>query len=143
MGCIKMSTQHLNSPIIAGYPQEDTTLIKLAGERITNARKIFGNLCGDDKGTSRRGGSIGRTLEKYIASLGLDQGKDEDINTLCNTVGKAQHKGAKAFRDLMQAWDDWESVVTKLEEIQRIRTKGLRHLQLCALGGQINRLGNN
>ena len=41
--CIKMSTSHVNSLIIAGYPQEDTTLIKQAGVRITNA-----NLCGGD-----------------------------------------------------------------------------------------------
>ena len=34
---------------------------------------------------------------------GLDLGKEEDINILCNTVGKAQSKGAKAFRDLIRA----------------------------------------
>ena len=93
MGCIKMSTKHVNSLIIAGYLQEDTTLIKQAGEKITNARKIFGNLCGGDKETSKRGESIGRTMEEYIAGLGLDWGKEEDINTLGSTVEKAQRTG--------------------------------------------------
>ena len=77
-----------------------------AGDRVTNARKVFGNLCGGAKDTSRKGGSIGRTMKGYLAGLGLDLNKEEDINVLCSTVGKAQLKGAKAFGDLVRAWDE-------------------------------------
>ena len=56
----------MNSRIIAGCPQKDTTLIKQAGDRITTARKQFGNLFGGEKETSRGGGTIGRTKEEHI-----------------------------------------------------------------------------
>ena len=55
-GCIKMSTQLVNSLIIARYPQEDTTLMKQAVDKITTARKQFRNLCGGDKVQAEEGG---------------------------------------------------------------------------------------
>ena len=109
-----MSTQLVNSLMEAGYSKKDTKLIKQAGDRVTNTRKVLGNLCGGDKNTSRKGGSIGKTMEEYIVSLGLDLAKEEDINILCNTVGKAQQKGAETFENLMQAWDEWERTAVKM-----------------------------
>ena len=96
-----MSAQDVNSLIMAGYPQEDTTLLKQAGDKITAARKQLGTLCGGDKETSRRGGNISRTMEDHIAGLGLDMGKEEDINTLCNIIGKAHWKEAWVIRGTM------------------------------------------
>ena len=46
----------MNSLIIPGYPEEDAMLIKQAGDRVTNARKTFGNICGGDKQKRRNHG---------------------------------------------------------------------------------------
>ena len=126
----------MNSLMEAGYQKEDTMLIKQAGDRVSNARKVFGNLCWGDKETSIKGGSIGRTMEEYIASLGLDLGKEEDINTLCSTVGKAHCKGAKAFGELMKAWDDWDRVALWIGKSSEVTGKDIKALQLYTHGMQ-------
>ena len=117
-------------------------LNKQAGKRITNARKIFGNLCRGGKETSRRGGSIGRTMEEHIEGLGLDMGKEEDINTLCSTVGKAHQKGSKAFGDLMLAWEDWERLATKIGRNSEVTDKNIEALAALHAWGHGNRQEN-
>ena len=41
-------------------------------------------------------------MEEHIAGLGLDMGKEEDIKTLCNIIGKPRGKGAREFREPMK-----------------------------------------
>ena len=88
-----MSTQLVDSLIITGYPQEDTTLIKQAGERITNARKIFGNLYRGDKKTSRKGDNIGKKLEEHTGVLIMN--RKEDVNLLIRLVVRAHCQGVQ------------------------------------------------
>ena len=123
-----MSTQHLNSLIIAGYPQQDTSLIKQAGYRITTARKQFGNLCGADIETAGRGGTIGRTMKERIAGPGMDMGKEEDINNLCSLIGKAHYKMDKAVGELMKAWDDWDMGDSKIGRSSEVTEKKIEAL---------------
>ena len=41
----------------AGFNQVNISALREAGNRVTNARKHFGNLCGGDKETRSRGGN--------------------------------------------------------------------------------------
>ena len=50
-------------------------------------------------------------MEEHIKELGLDLGKEEDINTLCGLVVRAHRKGDRAFGEIMKAWNVWERVV--------------------------------
>ena len=58
-----MSTAHVNAMMNQGFPQADCDKIEEAGDRITNARRLFGSLWGGDKDTSKKGGMIGKLLE--------------------------------------------------------------------------------
>ena len=74
-------------------------------------------------------------MEGQIPSLGLGFGKEEDINTLYNTIGKAQSKGSKAFGDLMWAWEDLEQVVTRVGRNQDVTDRMIEALAaVCAWG---------
>ena len=100
-----MCAQYVNSLAVAGYPQGDIAAMKQAGDRVTIARKQFGTLCRGDKETSRRGGNIGKTMEKHITGLGRDMNNEEDVNALEKVVVKAHWKGVREFGELMKAWD--------------------------------------
>ena len=84
----------------------------------------------------------GRTVDKHIEGLGLDLDKEEAINTLCSIAGKAQGKGAKALGDLMQAWDNWERVATKIGRKLEVTDRKIEALAALCAWGQGNRQGN-
>ena len=62
-------------------------------------------------------------MEEHIEGVGLDLGMEEDINNLCSLIGKAHSKGAKAFREIMKAWDDWDRVASVIEKSSEVTEK--------------------
>ena len=70
---------------------------------ITSARQLFRSLCGGDKDTSKKGGTIGKLLEEHL--VGLDINKEEDVEKLDRAVAQAHHRGVQEYGRLMQAWD--------------------------------------
>ena len=49
-------------------------------------------------------------MEEHIEGVGLDLGKEEDMNTLCGLVVRAHRKGDRAFGELMKegGFENWE-----------------------------------
>ena len=71
-----MSALIMNTLAQAGY--QNITIMEEAGDGVTNANKHFGTLCGDDKKTSKKGGTIRKTLEEHIVTLDIN--KEEDAS---------------------------------------------------------------
>ena len=55
--------------VAKGLPQQNCNAIKGAGDGVTNARCLFGNLCRGDKDTSKKEGKIGDVLKKQLENL--------------------------------------------------------------------------
>ena len=58
-------------------------------------------------------------------------GKEEDINTLCNIIGKAHRKGTREFRELMNAWEDLDRLASGIGKSSEVTEKKI--LALAAL----------
>ena len=52
-----------------GFPQQNSNAFKGAGDGVTSARWLFGNLCRGDKDTSKKEGVIGDVLQKQLENL--------------------------------------------------------------------------
>ena len=130
-----MSAQYVNSLAVTGYPQGDITSMKQAGDRVTNARKQFGTLCGGDKETSRRRANIGKTMEEHITGLGLDMNNKEKVNALEKVVVKFHQKGAREFRELMKEWESCIRAVSNIRKYSEATEDNIRvFASLCAWG---------
>ena len=84
--------------------------LKEAEDRVTNAREVLSNFCRGDKNTSgKRTTNIqvhGRVHREPRARLA----KEEEINTLCKTVGRTQWR----WTEERNAWDKWEHAAVKI-----------------------------
>ena len=86
--------------------------MKEAGDRITSARKHFRTLCGGDRETSKKGGTIGKTLEDH--SVGIDISKEEDADKLDKLVTQTHCQGMQEYERLMQSWDVGNNTTAKI-----------------------------
>ena len=59
--------------VAQGFPQQSCIAIKKAGDGVTSARCLFGNLCGGDKNTSKKEGMIGDLLQKQLENLDANE----------------------------------------------------------------------
>ena len=135
-----MCAQYVNSLAVAGYPQGDIAAMKQAEDRVINARKQFGTLCGVDKETGRRGGNIGKTMEEHITGLGLHMNNKEDVNALDKIGVKAHQKGVREFGEVMKAWDNWNKVASKIgqdSEVTNAKIEALASLRTWGAGEAI------
>ena len=59
-----MATAHVNAMVLAGFLQADYEKMKETGDGITSVRRLFRTLCGGNKDTSKKGDTVGNTLNK-------------------------------------------------------------------------------